>query len=171
MNTKKRRPGKPWWSDRLSEIWSLVCDAEKLWLHSQCRSETLKYKSNYVNIRKIFDKEVQRAKRLHWYSLQKSLLDEFNVDQSESWKSVGKIGISYANKNFIPMEVTLDDSSVSFNIDDVLPKWQSDFSSLFTGKDTDLDLGNVSGNTWVMLAATLAVILLTRIPTVIPINK
>ena len=67
---------------------------------------------------------------------------------------------------FFPMEVTLDDSSVSFNIDDVLPKWQSDFSSLFTGKDTNLNLGNVSGN-----VSSHTSKLLTRIPTVIPINK
>ena len=99
-----------------------MCEAEKLWLRSQCQSDRSKYKSNYINIRKNFDKEVQKAKRLHWHSLQKDLLDECNVDQTKFWKSFGKIGISYAKKNLIPMEIILDDGSISLNVNDVLHK-------------------------------------------------
>ena len=88
-------------------------EAENLWLRSQCRSDRSKYKSNYVYIRKNFDKEGQKAKRLHWYSLKKNLLDECNVDQTKFWKSFGKISISYAKKNLIPMEIILADDYFS----------------------------------------------------------
>ena len=65
----------------------------------KCKNDKVRYKASYVGIRKQFDREIQRAKRWHWYSMQKNLLDECNVDQSQFWKSIGKIGISYANKN------------------------------------------------------------------------
>ena len=109
----------------------------------------MKYKSKDVRVRKEFDKEVQRAKRSHWYSLQEEMLDECNVDPSKFWKSIGKIGISLANKKTIPMEVTLDDGSVSFNVSDVLSKWRSDFNSLFNGSGqvTDNEVGNSDENT------------------------
>ena len=147
---KKHRPKKPWWSDKLSDLWSSVCDAEKLWLRSQSRSDALRNKSTFVRVRKEFDREVQRAKRSHWYSLQEGILNECNVDQSKFWKSIGKIGISHANKNAIPMEVALDDGSVSFYINDVLRKWRNDFCSLFNGTprvtDTDIDSDNSTDN-------------------------
>ena len=81
------------------------------------------------------------------------------MDQSKFWKLLAKIGIIYANKNLIPMEVILENGSISFNIDDVLRKWQNDFSSLFSAKD------------WVMLATILAVMLLINDPAVNASNQ
>ena len=149
VNNKRHRPNKPWWSAELSNLWSSVCDAEKLWFYSQNRSDKVKRKSMFIKTRKEFDKEVQKGKRSHWYSLQEKILDECNVDQSKFWKSFGKVGIGHANKNSIPMEVTLEDGSVSFNICDVLNKWRNDFSSLFSGngKVNDNELGNRNNNT------------------------
>ena len=79
----------------------------------------MKYKSKFVRVRKEFDKEVQRAERSHWYSLQEDFLDKCSVDQSKFRKSIGKIGISQANMKTIPMEVTFVDGSISFNVSDV----------------------------------------------------
>ena len=108
-----------------------MCRSEKLWLACKAHNEKARLKSKYTNTRKQFDREVQRAKRLYWYSMQKSLLDEYNVYQTQFWKSIEKIGINGASKQHIPMEVVLEDGSVSFNISDILNKWQADFSSLF----------------------------------------
>ena len=57
------------------------------------------------------------------------------------------------------MEVILENGSISFNIDDVLRKWQNDFSSLFSAKD------------WVMLATILTVMLLINDPAVNASNQ
>ena len=124
---KRHRPGKPWWSENLSELWVEVCRNEKLWLSWHAHNEKVQLKSKYTNTRKQFDREVQRVKRLYWYSMQKSLLDECNVDQTPFWKSIGKIGVNGASLQHIPMEVVLEDSSVSFNISDILNKWRTDF--------------------------------------------
>ena len=62
-------------------------------------------KAEYVCIRKNFDREVQRAKRYHWYSMPSELEIECSVDQSRFWKSIGKIGVHNAKVDNIPMEV------------------------------------------------------------------
>ena len=72
---KRHRPGKPWWCENLSELRVEVCRYEKLWLSCHAHNEKVQLKSKYTNTRKQFDREVQRAKRLYWYSMQKSLLD------------------------------------------------------------------------------------------------
>ena len=80
---KRHRPGKPWWSDNLSELWGAVCKSEKLWLSCKPHNEKSRLKSKYTHARKQFDREVQKAKRFYWYSMQKSLLEECNVDQTQ----------------------------------------------------------------------------------------
>ena len=89
-SAKKHRPGKPWWNDKLSDMWAKLSQAESSWLKSFCHSEKTRLKSEYVRLRKGFDKEVQRAKRFHWYSIQSELENECNIDQSCFWKSIGK---------------------------------------------------------------------------------
>ena len=71
------------------------------------------------------------------------------MDQSKFWKSIGKIGISQANKKAIPMEVTLDYGSISFNVSYVLSKWHNDFNSVLNGygQVTDNELGTSDENT------------------------
>ena len=103
---------------------------------------SLEVRNKNLSLHKQFDREVQGAKRLHWHSLQKSLLDECNVDQSQFWKSIGKIGISCTNKKGIPTEIVLDDGSVSLTISDVLRKWQSDLSSLFNSTNQSGESGS-----------------------------
>lgn len=59
------------------------------------------------------------------------MLKECNVDQSNFWKSVGKIGVGQIKKKCIPLEVTLNDGSLSTDLSQVLNKWKHDFSSLY----------------------------------------
>ena len=131
IKSKKFRPGKPWWCDRLTELWSEVCTTERRWLNSSRKCDKTRFRADYVSTRKRFDREVQRRKRLYWYSLQNNLLDECNRDDNEFWKSMGKVGIGLRKSKLIPMEVILEDGHVSSEISDVLHKWKTDFSSLF----------------------------------------
>jgi hypothetical protein len=129
-SNKKHRPGKPWWSDKLTDLWNNVCIAEKTWLSCTDVSEKRSFKTVYINKRKIFDR-VQRAKRLHWYSLQTQLVDECNIDPVQFWKSFGEIGVNVKTNNPIPMEVVIPDGSISNDVDIFLNRWKNDFSSLF----------------------------------------
>ena len=126
---RKRRPGKTWWSKKLSDLWFLLCDKEKRWLKSDRRKCDLK--SEYVYARKSFDKEVQKAKRFYWYSCQNDLSNNAISNDCNFWKTIGKIGIKQEKKQHIPMEVKSDDGTINRDVSVVLEKWRSAFSSLF----------------------------------------
>ena len=93
-------------------------------------SEKARLKSEYVILRKTFDRKVQRCKRLHWFSLQSELEQECNIDYSRFWKSIGKIGVNNAKRNTVPIEIITQDGPISNDIDEVLQKWKADFSDL-----------------------------------------
>ncbi|CAG2193719.1 STG [Mytilus edulis] len=89
----------------------------------------------------VFDREVQKAKRKYWYTLQQELLLESKTDQQTFWKKIGKIGIASERKTLIPMEVVDANGNVSSNVDDVLLKWKSDYADLLnqTGNQVTTD--------------------------------
>ena len=76
IRNKKRRPGKPWWSDNLSNKWSEMCKAEREWLDCSLRHDKIKLKSIFVRLRKTFVREVQKTERLYWYTIQNNLLND-----------------------------------------------------------------------------------------------
>ncbi|XP_053402804.1 uncharacterized protein LOC128558049 [Mercenaria mercenaria] len=69
--------------------------------------------------------------------MQNELLLECNVDSNKFWKSIGKIGVCYTKSKKIPLEVVLEDGSISTNVQDVLCKWENDFKLLYNNPDTD----------------------------------
>ena len=87
-------------------------------------------KHDYCVIRKNFEKQVQKCKRAHWYKLQCDLLTDLEGDQKEFWKKIGKVGIVSDRKKSIPMQVVLDDGSITNDVKIVLVKWQKEFSNL-----------------------------------------
>lgn len=89
-SNKKCKPGKSWWSENLTNLWSNLCILERRWLNCSHRNDKLRFKSEYVQARKCFDREAQKAKRFYWYSMQNELLTNCNVDQSKFWKSIGE---------------------------------------------------------------------------------
>ena len=74
-----------------------------------------------------FDREVQKAKRLYWYTIQNNLLNDCESDSSTFWKSIGKIGFNQYKRKRIPMEVILDSGAISTTIGDVLEIWKKQF--------------------------------------------
>jgi hypothetical protein len=135
--SRKYKPGKPWWNDQLTTMWDNLSQAEKRWLRCNSKSDKVYFKAEFVKLRKIFDTEVQKSKRRHWYNIQNDLLNECNVDQSRFWKSIGRIGIGQSNTKKIPNEVILDDGSLSSDVDVVMSKWKLEFSSLFNNPKSD----------------------------------
>ena len=92
VQNKKRRPGKPWWSETLSELWNNVCRTEREWLKCVDKGMKKNLKSIYCSVRKCFDREVQRAKRIHWFKKQSDILDDVtDKNQNQFWKNIGKI--------------------------------------------------------------------------------
>ena len=142
-NNKRRRVAKPWWNDRLSELWNDMCDHESRWLKCSVQLQKSNFKSVFITSRRKFDREVQRAKRLYWYSLQNNMLNEVNKDQTEFWRNIGKVGISQTKKNKTPFEVVLDDGTISSDKQVVFERWERDFSDLLNSNaESDMNQEN-----------------------------
>ena len=127
-SNKKRRFGKPWWSNNLTELWNTVCETERKWLRCTTRSDKSKFKTEYVASRKHFDREVQRTKNLYWCSFQNQLVEECNSGEDNFWRTIGRLGDGQSQKRRVPMEVVLEDGSISRESTAVLEKWKRDFS-------------------------------------------
>ena len=77
---------------------------------------------------------MQKAKRVYWYKMQADLLEGVQCNPNEFWKTIGKVGIGCKKK--IPMEVVTENGSISNDLEDVLSKWETSFSQLYTSKST-----------------------------------
>ena len=144
---KKFKHRKPWWNDNLSESWKILHAAEREWLKCNNRSTKTKLKHRYVNLRKQFDKNIQRYKRNYVQKTQDELLSHLENDQNKFWKSIGKTGIVVNRNKQIPMQVVLDDGSICEDVKTVLNKWQNDFCKLLN-VDTDVQVeDNIVNNT------------------------
>ena len=73
LNDNKHAQGrsraKPWWSDKLTELWNLRCEAEsRIRLIENGRQL-------FLHCQRNVDREVRAAKRQYWYQQQQELLD------------------------------------------------------------------------------------------------
>ena len=129
-SNKKRRTKKPWWTEELSALWNDVCTSEKQWLKSDISTKS-NLKHIFVNKRKLFDRAVQQRKRAYWREVQDDLLSSCKSDPNEFWKKIGKVGVGTDRSKNIPMEVKLDNGSVSNDVNDVLNSWKEEFEKLY----------------------------------------
>ena len=60
---------KPWWSDRLTELWSLRCNAER------CMGTVDNDRQLFLERQRDLDREIKAAKRLYWFQRQQELIE------------------------------------------------------------------------------------------------
>lgn len=126
---KKRKIRKPWWNDHLTELWNKMCTREReMGKINGCAKQRIRH--DFVQARKEFDRNVQKAKRNYWFQQQNFLENLECNDQKSLWKEIGKIGVGVERKKAIPMEVVTEDGSVSADINVVLYKWKNVFCDL-----------------------------------------
>ncbi|CAC5365429.1 unnamed protein product [Mytilus coruscus] len=87
-------------------------------------------RKHFVDKRKDFDKLTQKYKRQYWYRCQEELVNFSDNDPNQFWRRIGKIGIGNERQMRIPNEVTLDDGTITNNLETILSKWKSSFHSL-----------------------------------------
>ncbi len=93
LNNKRRRVKKPWWSDNLSKLWNELCVAEKCW-HMSPLSKMTRLKALMREAQRLFNKNVQSAKRTYWRENQEYLLNLNATNPQEFWKCIGQIGVA-----------------------------------------------------------------------------
>ncbi|VDH89325.1 Hypothetical predicted protein [Mytilus galloprovincialis] len=142
-NNRKRRIKKPWWNDKLTNKWNIVCTAERDYVTCKHGSLKQQLRKDFVDKRKDFDKLTQKYKRQYWYRCQEELVNFSDNDTNQFWRRIGQIGIGNERQMRIPNEVTLDDGTISNNLETVLNKWKSSFHSLLNPNVNATDYNKV----------------------------
>ena len=83
-----------------------------------------------MTIRRRLSKCVQRAKRIQWHQMQNELLFKHKRSPNEFWKEIGRLGARKNTSQTIPMEVVLNDGSISNASNVVLSKWADAYTGL-----------------------------------------
>lgn len=125
---KKRRVKKPWWSEELTLLWDKLAEAERKWNRSSGAEKRRRY-GEMKDAKRVFDREVQGAKRRFWRQNQEELMQLNATNPREFWKKIGKIGVASERKTGIPWEI-VQDGEICKDKEAVLGKWKNDFSDL-----------------------------------------
>jgi hypothetical protein len=110
-SNKKRRTGKPWWTDALTLKWNARCEAEDRWRHAT-GAQRARTRATFTEARKDFDRHVQRAKRDHWRQQQDHLMEMSHGDPKRFWQYIGQLGVAKEKRKQIPMEIVDDDEKL-----------------------------------------------------------
>ena len=130
VSQKRRRTGKPWWNDHLSELWNKLTVAERRWSRAYGQIKA-RLKADKCAAQRQFDKCVQSTKRT-WWRQQQELLLAMQTDQpGEFWKRIGELGVAQNRKKNIPWEVVLEDGTIVTDKQKVLSYWESKFKDLY----------------------------------------
>ena len=81
------------------------------------------YKKRFLDKRKQFDREVQKAKR-QFHRKQQADIETHNADNPrEFWKEIGKIGIGTERQKQVPFEVINAEKEVFHEPNKILDEW------------------------------------------------
>jgi len=133
---------KPWWSEKLQNLWKEVRKQEKLWHKSKDKDKS-KMKSDMCKAQNNFDREVQKSKREFWFTEQRKLEEMYKYDKTQFWTTIGDIGIANDRKKTLPFSVTDDRGKTVVDRDEVLKVWQEYFKNLL---NQDTSNGNVASD-------------------------
>ncbi len=127
---------KPWWDDRMQTLWNNVCDSEHLYLSCKGKgNKRQELKNNFIQTRKLFDRESRKVKRKHQREQLEELKHLAEHDNVGFWKQINKLSIGSERSNKIPLAVEIDGEVVS-DLNVVMEKWRADFSSLFSAPNS-----------------------------------
>ena len=85
----KRHTKKPWWSENLSIFWNELCNKERTMLRAEKNCKQKK-RYEFLTQRKLFNREVQKAKRKFWKMKQIEIENKESSDQKRSGKKLEK---------------------------------------------------------------------------------
>lgn len=128
-NTKLRhRKKKPFWNENLTILWGNLKKAETAYLGEGGNNRN-HLRQLFYECQKTFDHAYRLAER-EYKNKQIVHLDSIsNKDPKEFWKFIKNLGPK--RKNDIPLEIYRDDGSISYNLKEVLQKWQLEFETLY----------------------------------------
>ena len=128
---KLRRSMKPFWNEKLHELWVILCNWEKLFLKStgNQRAET---RHDFKMAQNKFDREYRKAERKYKWNKQVEIETVNTSDPRKFWQTLKELGPR--KKSNIPFEVYVNEenSELSNSLRDILNKWKCEFEHLYT---------------------------------------
>ena len=138
---KRFKSHKPYWNEELSVLWKKLVTSRKN--YDKCKStstgrEIRNKLQEYKLTRKAFDRQLRREERRY----RRGLMEEIESVQSNNptvfWDHVNKLGPKRKSK--IPLEIYDGEGNVDGDLENVLKKWESEYSKLYTGPDKDFNV-------------------------------
>ena len=123
----------------MSQSWEQVRQAEQSYLRAQGGQRRI-LRARYIKRHRLFSKQLQREKRIHWRKTQDELLQSVHDSQHTFWQKINNIDKGQHRTVPIPMEVKLEDGSISCDRDIVMCRWETTFSNLLNPSPPDGDL-------------------------------
>ena len=133
----KPHSAKPWWTPEVSQSWEQVRQAEQSYIPAQGGQRKILRASYHVKRHRLFSKQLQR---IHWRKTQDELLQSVHDSQHAFWQKINTIDKGQHRTVPIPMEVKLEDGSISCDRDIVMGRWETTFSNLLNPSPPDGDL-------------------------------
>ena len=113
--------------------------AEQSYLRAQGGQRRI-LRARYIKRHRVFSKQLQREKSIHWRKTQDELLQSVHDSQHTFWQKINNIDKGQHRTVPIPMEVKLEDGSISCDRDIVMGRWETTFSNLLNPSPPDGDL-------------------------------
>ena len=124
----------------METLWKLRCEKEKIYCNFICKdrdglAQKEILRSDFKSAQKHFDKKFRFFKRQHRSGKNESLEKCAKNDPNEMWKILNSLSEPKSSK--VIMEIIRNDESISTDIEEILARWHSDISGLFSGLRED----------------------------------
>ena len=129
------RKSKPFWNHELASLWTEVCKAEKIYLSCKVTNQAqnlqkTKFRQNFKTAQKQFDKKCRFFKRQHMNKNVSIMYDLAKNKSPNLWEKIKKLNSPPSRPN---LEIIREDGSVSRDTEEILNKWFTDISRLYSG--------------------------------------
>jgi hypothetical protein len=137
ISSKERkffRNFKPYWNMELTALWKDMVKSRKLYERFNGNKQTLhQMRVEYKMKRTRFDKTLRQMERKYKRGQMLEIETLESNNPNEFWEKVQKLGPR--NKTKIPMEIIAENGELKHSVEEVLGKWQNDFSKIYNGPE------------------------------------
>ena len=134
---------KSFWNDELEALWLRSCNFERMYLkfkvqsHADLPAKRL-LRLQFKDAQHVFDKKYRYYKRKYTKTIYNNLETQAKSNPSDMWSTLEQLNRKPRMK--VAMEIVKDDKSISHDIKEVLTRWFTDISQLFSGLNANPEL-------------------------------
>ena len=137
------RKSQPFWNADLAELWKTTCEAEKQMVEFKVKTNydfhiKAQLRQDFNNKQKYFDKKFRETERLFKKKQNKDLENSAHSNPSDMWSKLKKLNNPPSAR--AALEIVRADESISRDLKEILERWLTDISKLFSGVRDNPDM-------------------------------